>query len=212
MEAVSVLEKICEELVSLHQVHTILLYGSRADGTATEDSDYDVAAFAPIAQALRIARREGTAFWDVWVYPEAGLAEPTEESLRLRGSKVLLQREDSATMFLSQVEAIYRRGPHLLSSNEIEARRVWAHKMLARIDRADPEGNYRRVWLLQALIEDYFHSRGRWFEGPKKALRWLQENDIPVFEAYCQALDPGARNQAIAKLVYLLWGTGARDA
>lgn len=210
MGDVSVLERICEELVSLHRVHTILLYGSRADGTATDDSDFDIAAFGPVADASRIARKEGAAYLDIWVYPEASLAQPTEESLRLRGSKILMQREGSATAYLAKVEAIYRRGPERLSSNEIEARGVWAHKMLARLERADPEGNYRRVWLLQALLEDYFHRRGLWFEGPKKALRWLQAADAPAYEAYCQALEPGASNQTIAQLVHLL--TGPSDA
>ena len=82
--------------------------------------------------------------------------------------------------------------------------------MLARMERADPEGNYRRIWLLQALLEDYFHRRGLWFEGPKKALRWLEASDAPAYNAYSRALEPGASNQTIANLVHLL--TGASDA
>lgn len=208
MGDVSMIEKICEELVAHHRVHTILLYGSRADGTATDDSDFDVAAFGPVTESLRIARKDGMAYWDVWVYPEESLAEPMEESLRLRGSKIIMQRDTSATEFLGKIEALYSRGPKRLSANEIEARGVWAHKMLARIQRADPEGNYRRIWLLQALLEDYFHRRGLWFEGPKKALRWLEASDAATYHAYCQALEPDANNQTIANLVHLFTGTG----
>jgi hypothetical protein len=78
------------------------------------------------------------------------------------------------------------------------------------MERADAEGNYRRVWLLQALLEDYFHRRGLWFEGPKKALRWLEAFDGPAYQAYSQALEPGASQQTIANLVHLL--TGESDA
>jgi len=205
-----VLEAICEELVSVHGVHTILLYGSRADGSASDDSDYDIAAFGPITELLRIARPQGLGYLDAWVYPNESLAEPTEESLRLRGSKVLLQRGDAVEVFLANIESMYRRGPTRLTSNEIQARRVWARKMLARIERADPEGNYRRIWLLQALLEDYFQQRGLWFEGPKKALRWLAASDVPAYHAYCQALEPGASNQTIATLVQVFHG--ASDA
>lgn len=206
----SVLQAICEELVSVHSARTILLYGSRADGTASDDSDYDIAAFGPIKEPLRIARPQGRGYLDIWVYPNESLTEVTDESLRLRGSKVLLQRANEAEAFLANIEALYRRGPARLTPNEIEARRVWAHKMLARIERADPEGNYRRVWLLQALLEDYFQQRGLWFEGPKKALRWLAASDVPAYHAYCQALEPGASNQSIATLVQVFHG--AHDA
>ena len=202
------LAAICRELQSLHQAHTILLYGSRADGSFGEDSDYDVAAFAPVASPLRIARRVGRAYWDVWIYPQAALGEVTQEDLRFRGSRILLQQGHGAQDFLDRVDALYCKGPAPLSANELEARSVWAHKMLARIARGDPEGNYRRVWLLQALIEDYFHRRTIWFEGPKKALRWLREFDHPAYAAYCQALEPAADLRAIADLVGLLAGPG----
>jgi len=210
MDDDSVLVAICDELVSVHGAHTILLYGSRADGTASIDSDYDIAAYAPTREPLRIARPEGLGYLDVWLYSDESLTEATEESLRLRGSKVLLQRENEAEVYLAKVEALYRRGPDRLTANETEARKVWSHKMLARIERGDPEGNYRRVWLLQALLEDYFQQRGLWFEGPKKALRWLEETDSPAYHAYCRALEPGASNQAIVSLVQAFHG--ARNA
>ena len=40
--------------------------------------------------------------------------------------------------------------------------------------QGDLEGNFRRVWLLYALLEDYFALRGMWYEGPKAALKWLR--------------------------------------
>jgi hypothetical protein len=203
------LARICQELVSVYRMHTVLLYGSRADGSATADSDYDIAAFGPIDAPLRIARPQDGAYLDIWAYPEAMLGEATEEFLRLQGSTIVLQRGQDAQVFLSRVDEIYRRGPPPLSANELAARRVWAHKMLARVERADPEGNYRRVWLLYALLEDYFQSRGLWSQGPKKSLRWLERFDLPVYQAYCLALQPGADHASIAALVHLLAGPSA---
>lgn len=129
--------------------------------------------------------------------------------LKLRGSKVLVQREAQADELLRRLEELFRRGPVPLVADEIAARKVWARKMLARICRADPEGNYRRAWLLQALLEDYFHIRGRWYEGPKKALRWLAQFEPAAYQAFCAALEPGASVASIATLVDLVVGSSA---
>ena len=199
-----ILDQVCKELVATHAVHTILLYGSRADGSAGADSDYDVAAFGPIDKSFRVARLVDGAYLDVFVYPEALLLEPTEEYLKLRGSHVVLQRGAEAEDFLGKLEEIFRRGPEPLPSDEIEARKVWAHKMAARMRRADLEGNYRRVWLLTALLEDYFHIRGLWYQGPKKSLRWLEQFDVPTYDAMRLALEPNASAEAVFSLVHLV--------
>lgn len=204
-----ILNLLRQELTSAHAVHTILLYGSHADGSAGVASDYDVAAFGPSAKPCRIARRVDGAYLDVFVYPETLLLNPTDEHLKLRGSQIVLQREAEAENFLRKLEDIFRRGPERLPPDEVQARKVWAHKMAARIERADAEGNYRRVWLLTALLDDYFHLRGLWSQGPKKSLRWLEQFDLPAYQAFSLALKPGASNAVIFSLVQLV--VGPRD-
>ena len=206
MSSDPILDQVCKELVATHAVHTILLYGSRADGSACADSDYDVAAFGPIGESFRVARLVDGAYLDVFVYPEALLLETTEEYLKLRGSHVVMQRGTEAEDCLSKLDEIFRRGPEPLPSDEIEARKVWAHKMAARMQRADLEGNYRRVWLLTALLEDYFHIRGLWYQGPKKSLRWLEQFDVPAYDAMRLALEPNASEEAVLSLVHLVAG------
>ena len=206
MRSDPIIDQVRKELVAAHAVHTILLYGSRADGSAGADSDYDVAAFGPIAKSFRVSRVADGAYLDVFVYPEAPLLEPTEEYLKLRGSLVILQRGAEAEDFLSKLEEVFRHGPEPLPSDEVEARKVWAHKMAARMQRADLEGNYRRVWLLTALLEDYFHIRGLWYQGPKKSLRWLEQFDAPTYDALRLALEPNASKEAVSWLVHLVVG------
>jgi hypothetical protein len=206
MHAESVIDQLCKQLVASHAVHTILLYGSRADGSANADSDYDVAAFGPLDKPCRIARLVAGAYLDVFIYPEALLSKPGEEYLKLRGSRVLQQRSTEAQDYLSKLEDMFRRGPEPLPADEIAARTVWAHKMVARMQREDPEGNYRRVWLLTALLEDYFHLRGIWYLGPKKSLRWLEQFDNPTYVAMCLALQPSASKETISAVVQLVAG------
>ena len=134
------------------------------------------------------------------------MPDPTEEYLKLRGSQVLLQRGVEADAFLRKLDALFQLGPKPLPADEITAIKLWAHKMVARIERADAEGNYRRVWLLMALMEDYFPIRGLWYQGPKKSLRWLEQFDGPTYDAMLRALEPNASNEAISALVHLVAG------
>ena len=184
-------------------MHAILLYGSRANGTHGPESDFDIAAFAAIDATVREARfREGQ-YLDASIYPEHVLENATEEHLRLLGSKVVIQKEGRGDSFLNALNEIYRRGPTPKPEHELE---VWAHKMARRMERCDDEGNYRRVWLLTAILEDYFHIRGQWWLGPKKALQWLETNDPVTHVKFASALKPTASNQAIVDLVERVTG------
>ena len=88
-----------------------------------------------------------------------------------------------------------------LPEDERETRRVWAGKMLDRAREGDIEANYRRVWLLTSLLEDYFQLRDQWYLGPKKSLIWLKEHDPATYTAFDLALQPNASFEQIALLI-----------
>ncbi|HYD81049.1 MAG TPA: nucleotidyltransferase domain-containing protein [Paucimonas sp.] len=198
------LARICRELIARHGAHTILLYGSRANGSANEDSDYDIAAFAKGERIVRDARVFGGKYLDAFVYPEQTLTAPSAEQLHLRGSRILFQRERQAESFLEALDQIHAAGPESLPADELAAIRAWPAKMLARIGRDDIEGNYRRVWLLTTLLEDYFRLRRLWYQGPKKSLQWLVANDPKAYGAFAAALRPGASDESIAELAEIV--------
>jgi len=201
------LTTLCQDLQTRHGAHTLLLYGSRADGSAGPDSDYDLAAFAPVERELRDARWVNGAYLDAFVYPDAVLGDtPGRDLLKLRGCRVLLQSDNAADALLRRIDALHAQGPAPLPPDEIATTRAWAHKMVLRARRGDAEGDYRRAWLLTALLEDHFTTRGQWFEGPKKALRWLAEHEPATHAAFCAALQPGASLDEIAALVLRVAG------
>jgi predicted nucleotidyltransferase len=72
------LDRICRELTEAG-AHTVLLYGSRADGSESEVSDYDVAAFAPVDRVVRDASVMDGHFLDVFTHPDEALSRPTAE-------------------------------------------------------------------------------------------------------------------------------------
>lgn len=201
------LRTLCTELSQRHGVHTVLLYGSRADGTEDQDSDCDIAAFAPREDIGRDVRMLDGIYLDVFIYPESVLRQqPTMALLKLRQSVVLVQREQEADHFLQGLQALFAQGPPALPADEAGARRSWAWKMMARMERGDAEGHYRRAWLLTSLLEDYFALRGLWYEGPKKALQWLDGHDPAVAIAVEAALQPGALPASIHHAVTLVAG------
>lgn len=209
MIAQDTLAAVCDRLEQEYSAHTILLYGSMADGSANADSDIDLAAFAAVDQDIRVAELFHGAFLDCFVYPESILGAPEEEHLRLRSAKVLRQRNGSGTAFIELLEKRYKEGPIALTADEAAARRIWARKMIARIQRGDVDGNYRRSSLLTALLEDYFHLRGLWFEGPKKSFAWLLANDPGTFDAMEAALVPAAPVSAIEHAIDLVMAESA---
>jgi hypothetical protein len=78
--------------------------------------------------------------------------------------------------------------------------------MLGRAEHPDIEADYRRAWLLMALLEDYFALRHLWYLGPKRSFRWLEAHEPRVHAAFREALRPGADVDAIRRLVGVVAG------
>lgn len=205
------IKRLCTELMQQHGAHTVLLYGSHADGSATPQSDYDLAGFADVPRKVCDARVVDGQFLDAFIHPEAVLANPTAEQLHLRGAVVLAQRGDEASRFLAALDALFAQGPEPRPEDELRTLRTWAWKMLARLQRGDAEGNYRRHWLLMQLLEDHFVLRHQWYLGPKKALLQLQRTEPATYAAFEAALQPDADVATLRQLVQRVAGDAPQD-
>jgi hypothetical protein len=170
--------------------HTAILYGSRARDDWDALSDIDVIAFRDAGEAGHIAHRWHDLYLDLFIYPTA--TKPAPDWLRLHGGRVLFQRGSDGDEILAAVGGMLAAGPEHLSADDARTGRLWAEKMLARAEKDDPEGDYRRHWLLTALLEDYFALRGRWYLGPKRSLALLQREEPRDFAVFCRALEPSA--------------------
>ncbi len=192
---------LIDDLRRAHGAHTIIVYGSRAHGDATPESDLDLAAFAEVAAPSRDARLWNGIFLDGFVYPTTVAEAANADLLRLCGGRVLLDERGLAGRLLEQLAALERQGLAPLAEDEQKMRRVWAHKTLARVRRGDAEAHYRRHQLLVELLKDYFELRGEWFRGPKRALADLARREPTAFALFAEAMAPGAALEAIAALV-----------
>jgi predicted nucleotidyltransferase len=198
------LARLVDELAERHGCHTILLYGSRALGTARADSDYDLLGVRAEGEATRDARLVDGFFLDAFIYPEKDLAEVGPRLLQLRGGVVLREERGIGARLLETVKSALGAPPAALHEAEARVRRVWCQKMVERIrsgGREDVEAHYRRAWLLTDVLELFFQLRGRHYLGPKESFRWLVENDPEAHRAFAAALVPGAPMDEIERLV-----------
>jgi hypothetical protein len=192
---------LIEDLRREHGVHTLILYGSRARGDATTESDIDVAGFAEVTETVRDARLWNGMFLDAFVYPTALARTPDADMLKLCGGRVLLDERQLAVPLLEHLATLDRQGLPSPPKGDLQMRRVWARKMLARVRRGDVEAHYRRHWLLYQLLEDYFALRGERYRGPKLALAALQLRAPATFAAFERALAPEGSLNALEALV-----------
>lgn len=207
-----ILVLIVKELQEMHGCHTVILYGSRARGDATDASDYDVLGVRESGDMFRDAKLWNGVYLDTFVYPEKDLLEPNHGMLDMRLGKILIQQNDFATQFFARLEMIYQAGPKKLRADEIQAIRTWHEKALARIRIGGIQGNLRRAELVPALLEHFFTTRGEWYRGPKASFQCLKENDAELYQAFETALEPNASLAVLEKLVSLIDARISRES
>jgi predicted nucleotidyltransferase len=179
---------ITEELIKKHKCHTVILYGSRARGDETEQSDYDVMGVRKTGNKYHVAEKRCGHYVDIFIYPEKDLKKIGEEHIYMEGAVVLFQKGQFGTDFINNLKKVIRKKYKPLSSDEIQARQIWLHKMYDRATKRDIEGNYRRTWLQEALLCEYFNIRKKRYSGSKKSFAWLKRNDPKAFQLFDHVL------------------------
>ncbi len=184
----TLLLKIIEQFKARYDIHTAILYGSRARGNFNDKSDYDLLFVIDAAESSRINDKVGEYYLDVFIKPTSEIINPTIAHLYMHDGIVLFEKENIGSEFLSSLKKIYNQGPKILSSEEKKVMKNWSEKMLERIFVGDIESDYRAHELIISLLEEYFHQRDMWYEGPKKSLQWLNENDFVFYSTYRKAM------------------------
>jgi len=183
-----IIENIRNYLKEQYNCHSIILYGSFANGTYTDESDIDIICFCD-----NVLKKNDTTIingrqLDAWMY-DTNMMTKQEELLHINGGKILLDEKDLCTTLLANIEELFNEGARKLTLEEINFQKNWLMKMLNRAKKDDIEGNFRYHWMLVDSLEIYFDIKGLWYLGPKKSLYWLKENDRNAYKLFNDALN-----------------------
>ena len=142
------MEKILEYLVEKYQPEGMIVYGSFADGSYNENSDFDVLVIASGEKRHDASVVDGTVL-DAFVYPPetfAGAFDPAD-FVQIFDGKIVLDSKGVAAKMKARVLAYLDALP-MKAMDEVWQDVAWCRKMQSRTLRGDAEGFYRWHWLL----------------------------------------------------------------
>ncbi len=185
----SLMNEIIKALEAKYHPLGIIVYGSYADGTNNLNSDFDALLLTNGSSELHDSSVMSGVELDVWIYPRAKIEAPHDayEFLQIWDGIII----SDETGLLSRLQAEVREYIHSTAAKGREENLQnlnWCRKMLARTERGDFEGRYRRCWLLTDSLEIYCNIVGEYFFGAKKALRYMQQHAPDAAAAYGAAL------------------------
>lgn len=183
------MERIISYLREKYAPLSVIVYGSFADGTNGENSDFDAIVISATHEAFHDTACVEDTPLDVFVYPRAyldGEIDP-DEFLPIFDGKIVFDTDGIGQALQASVCNYVRNRPRKTEA-ELQAQLDWCEKMLVRAGRADAEGMFRRHWLIVDSLEIYCDGIDIPYRGPKKTLRWLAENRPEAFTLYCDAL------------------------
>ena len=182
------MEAILNYLHTAYAPQTVILYGSYADGTNREGSDFDALILAEHPQHHDVSIVEGVQL-DVWVYPIDYFAadDRLEEAITIVDGVVLHDPQGMGAALQKRVQDAVAAQPVKTREENVGAL-AWCRKMQSRTQRSDTEGYYRWHWLLSESLEiacDLLHQP---YRGPKKSLRWMENAHPALYTVYSRAL------------------------
>ena len=181
-------DRVLSYLRETYLPDAIITYGSFADGSANENSDFDALVIANHDKMHDSSVIDGIIL-DVFVYPTDMFRSEydPEEFVQVWDGKIVLDKNGIADQLQKQVLSYIEHAPKK-SPSEIQQEISWCEKMLLRTMRNDAEGFYRWHWVLFDSLEIYCDVKGLHYYGPKKALRLMEQTDDEAFQIYSKAL------------------------
>ena len=181
-------DKIICHLLETYQPDAVITYGSYADGSVNENSDFDALVIAKHSRKHDASVIDGTVL-DVFIYPEEVFQSDYDpkEFIQIFDGNIILDKTGTAGRLKKRVLDYIESRPQK-TDEEVRQELGWCEKMLSRTMRGDSEGYYRWHWVLSDSLEIYSDVKGLYYFGPKKALRYMAQADPEAYRIYSRAL------------------------
>ena len=183
------LEKIIEYIKQKCNPLSIILYGSYANGTNNLNSDFDALVISDDHEQFHDTSFVDGIQLDVFVYPASYFEGDYDCSdfIQIFDGKIIVDHDEQGKALQAKVQSYLQNRPQK-SRAEIDASVNWCIKMLARVKRCDAEGMFRWHWVLIDSLEIFCDVMRQPYWGPKKSLKWMEENHPTAFACYQTAL------------------------
>lgn len=183
------MEQIIEYIKQKYNPLSIILYGSYANGTNNQGSDFDSLVISQDHEQFHDTSFVSGVQLDVFVYPASYFDSDYDcnEFIQIFDGKILADSNERGKTLQDHVLSYLQNLPQK-SNAEIDASIDWCTKMLARVKRGDAEGMFRWHWVLIDSLEIFCDIKHHPYWGPKKSLKWMEENHPAAFACYQAAL------------------------
>lgn len=183
------MEQILKYIHQKYNPLSVILYGSYANVTNNLDSDFDALVISCNHEQYHDTSFVNGIQLDVFVYPASYFDSgyDCEEFVRIFDGRIITDSEDIGKNLQTRVLEFLQSRPQK-TAEEIQANIDWCVKMLKRVKRCDTEGMFRWHWVLIDSLEIFCDITHHPYFGPKKALKWMEDNHPAAFSVYQKAL------------------------
>lgn len=188
---------ILEYIRKTYHPMCIMVYGSYANGTNNEFSDFDCMIIVDKKTISHDSSVIDSVRLDLFIYTLDEISQITdiEEVIQIFDANIIYDTDNLGKQLKEQVQSYINE--HSKSSEaEKDNNRKWLLKMVERTTRNDTEGYYRYHWALVDSLEIYCSMRDKYYFGPKKTIAYLKKNDKQGY----QYLDDTLRSMDTDKL------------
>ena len=183
------MKQIIDNINQRYNPLSIILYGSYANGTNNLNSDFDALVISDDHEQFHDTSFVDGIQLDVFVYPASYFEGDYDcnDFIQIFDGKIIVDRGGQGKALQAKVQSYLQNRPQK-SRTEIDASVNWCIKMLARVKRCDAEGMFRWHWVLIDSLEIFCDVKHHPYRGPKKSLKWMEENHPTAFACYQTAL------------------------
>ena len=203
------LEKIIDYIKQRYNPLSIILYGSYANGTNNLNSDFDALVISFDHEQFHDTSFVDGIQLDLFVYPASYFEGDYDcnDFIQIFDGKIIVDRGGQGKALQAKVQSYLQNRPQI-SNAEIDASVDWCVKMLARVKRCDAEGMFRWHWVLIDSLEIFCDVKHHPYWGPKKSLKWIEENHPTAFACYQTALTDLSMESLENWILYIMNANG----
>ena len=191
------MEQILEYLKNTYSPVSILVYGSFADGTNDETSDFDCMLIVSEKERNHDDAIINGIQLDCFIFTEDELqGEKTETFLTAYNSHIVVDNGIGAELKRRVHDYVEKNSN--TPKEEKDFLTSWIQKTILRITKNDDEGNMRAISFLAESLLDYHTIRDMFYFGSKKAIASLRKMDAEGYTLFHNAVTLRS-NEAIIK-------------